>query len=138
MTAHLPAESLPLRFSVYASTSRSSAVAPCCSVNLEGIQIFRTLEPGLQESFVSVGRMFATVGMSTIQGLLRFDLRSPSHQTSLAFAPCADIWVPLPRARQIASDLNIGDVLAGLLDERSSLAWSILDLEGGSPTLVHK
>ena len=143
MAAHLPAASLPLRFVLPLSLTGqvnsafpSTALSPCVTTELNGFTIYRTLDPEPEASFVSLGILFLACGMTIPQGLLRFDLTLASNDLG-GLAPFNDIWTEFDQARMIADELEIGDVLAGLLDERSAKAFSVLDYETNEPSLLH-
>ncbi|GAA96433.1 uncharacterized protein L969DRAFT_87426 [Mixia osmundae IAM 14324] len=109
----------------------------CITVNVRGIDLYRIIDPEYRESFVSLSRLFASAGLTVLDGLARFrQVRSPAYEVTLSgLAPFDDIWLPLAKARPIAQALELQHALAGFLDPQSGRAYSVYDDE--EQGLVH-
>ncbi|GAA5854998.1 hypothetical protein JCM5353_002017 [Sporobolomyces roseus] len=85
-----------------------------------------------REPFISLSRIFLAVGITPIEGLLRYKLERPTYDCTLGgIAPFYDIWVSLRTAREVAEELEVLDELAGLLEWEGRKAWSVEDKEEG-------
>ncbi|SCV73750.1 BQ2448_6180 [Microbotryum intermedium] len=101
------------------------------------VEVYRILDPGNKEPFVSLSRIFLACQISPLEGLLRFKLVRPTdYDSSLGgIAPFRDIWVPLKLAASISDELNAADELSALLEWSTRKAFTVEDKEEGG--IVH-
>ncbi|SGY26250.1 BQ5605_C018g08712 [Microbotryum silenes-dioicae] len=104
---------------------------------LTSVEVYRILDPGNKEPFVSLSRIFLACQISPIEGLMRFKLVRPTdYDSSLGgIAPFRDIWVPLKLAASIANELHVADELSALLEWSTRKAFTVEDKEEGG--IVH-
>lgn len=129
----------PLRFVLHLSRRPNAALCACLEVDLASstspstsFTVTRILDPEHRVPYITLTPILHAAGLSTIQGLLRFDLPTSSFDLSLAgLEPWDDLWISLPLARSIASQLGLSQALALILDARSAQAWSLDEFDEG-------
>ncbi|KAI5477326.1 hypothetical protein MNV49_006468 [Pseudohyphozyma bogoriensis] len=136
VSAKLPLRPHPAAAAAAASTSTVKVEDLTSGAARAGIEVYRIIDPEHQETFVSLARVFAALSISPLEGIIMFDLKSPTYDATLAgIAPFNDLWVPLKVAREVADALDVLDELAGLLEWESRGAYSVEDKEEGG--VVH-
>ncbi|KAJ9478226.1 Calcium-transporting ATPase, partial [Pseudozyma hubeiensis] len=129
----------PLRFVLHLSRRPNAALCPCLEVDLPSsnstsafFKVTRILDPEHRVPYITLTPILHAAGLTIIQGLLQFDLPTSSFDLSLAgLEPWDDLWISLPLARSIASQLGLAQALALILDARSAQAWSLDEFDEG-------
>ncbi|GAC96232.1 calcium-transporting ATPase [Pseudozyma hubeiensis SY62] len=129
----------PLRFVLHLSRRPNAALCPCLEVDLASstspstsFTVTRILDPEHRVPYITLTPILHAAGLTIIQGLLRFDPSPSSFDLSLAgLEPWDDLWISLPLARSIASQLGLSQPLALILDAKSAQAWSLDEFEEG-------
>ncbi|SPO23244.1 uncharacterized protein UTRI_01922 [Ustilago trichophora] len=129
----------PLRFVLHLSRRTNASLCPCLEVDLPSSSsphtfytVTRILDPEHRTPYITLSSIFFAANLTLISGLLRFNLSPVSFDLSLAgLEPWDDLWIGLPLARHIASQLGLASALAAILDGRSSAAWSLDEFEDG-------
>ncbi|KAI8074730.1 hypothetical protein BC940DRAFT_288942 [Gongronella butleri] len=128
---------LPVQFRLLYNWSPSSsqgqvllqqqqAMYPALQVVLNSVPIFRLIDRELYEEFeahehwVSASQLWKACGLTLMEGLVLFQLQH--HEFHVDFLrpitfPFQDIWVPVSRARQMASTLGVLDQLQWFFDQ---------------------
>ncbi|SPO21935.1 uncharacterized protein UTRI_01922_B [Ustilago trichophora] len=129
----------PLRFSLHLSRRPNASLCPCLEVDLASpssshtfYTVTRILDPEHRTPYITLSPILFAANLTLISGLLRFNLSPTSFDLSLAgLEPWDDLWIGLPLARHIASQLGLASALAAILDGKSSTAWSLDEFEEG-------
>ncbi|TKY87140.1 hypothetical protein EX895_003817 [Sporisorium graminicola] len=127
---------VPLRFALHLSRRPNAALCPCLQADLPAatgcFTVTRILDPEHRVPYITLSPILHAAGLTLVQGLLRFQLSSSSFDLSLAgLEPWDDLWISLPLARSIATELGLAAPLTAILDTRSAPAWSLDELEQG-------
>ncbi|KAL7409597.1 hypothetical protein BDY24DRAFT_418767 [Mrakia frigida] len=132
---------LPLSFVLLPTTLSSPQLTPLLAVELNGVKIYRTLDPEPGEPFVSSSLLLLSQSLPPILALTKYECRLPlGYDTSLSgLAPFPDIWIPLATARTIAKDLGVLEPLGWLLSwkTRAMSSWFEGVGEDGGGVVAH-
>lgn len=136
LEAHRP---LPLRFALLLSRRPNASLCPCLQVDLPSrdrtFTVTRILDPEHRVPYITLSPIFLAANLTIVQGLLKFEVSPTEFDLSLAgLEPWDDIWISLPLARSIAAQLDLLPALSGILDAKTSTAWS---LDEGTEGLSH-